>query len=105
LRRAVVVIAILFSMQSAISAGHYQSGSIKNITATTAGLMVMMDTGMPSNCEGSPHGWMLIEQKNTTMISVVLAAWASQNRSGTIYTSGRSGGSRYCLVTQFDPAN
>ena len=60
---------------------------------------------MPSNCEGSPHGWMLIEQKNTTMISVVLAAWASQNRSGTIYTSGRSGGSRYCLVTQFDPAN
>ncbi|MDE1463408.1 hypothetical protein [Spartinivicinus poritis] len=60
---------------------------------------------MPTNCEGTPYGWMLIEQKKTTIISMVLAAWASQNKSGTIYTSGRLGDSGYYLVTQFDPDN
>ncbi|NOU49128.1 hypothetical protein HG263_00995 [Pseudoalteromonas sp. JBTF-M23] len=95
---------MLLSVQPVIAAENYQSGKIKNITATTDGLMVMMDTRLPSNCEGTPYGWMLIEQKNTTIISVVLAAWASQAKSGTIYTSGRPDGG-YCLVIQFDPAN
>lgn len=105
MKRILFILVMLVSVQSTTAAEYYQSGEIINITATTNGLMVMMDTGLPSNCEGTPYGWMLIEQKNTTMISVVLAAWASQAKSGTIYTVGRPDGSGYCLVNQFDPDN
>ena len=95
---------------SAISAApfaaeNYQSGKIKNLTAITSGIMIMLDTGLPSNCAGTPYGWMLIKQEHTALTSVVLAAWASGNKSGTVYTSGREGGVGFCLVSQFDPEN
>jgi len=105
MKKILISLVLAFSSQLANSAEHYQSGAIKNITSTPAGLMIMMDSGLPSNCEGTPFGWMLIEQKNTTMISVVLAAWASNNKSGTVYTSGRPNGTGYCIVNQFDPNN
>ena len=38
----------------------YLPGSITNITSTTEGLMIMLDTGVPTNCAGTPNGWMLI---------------------------------------------
>ncbi|KAB0482191.1 hypothetical protein F7Q91_04180 [Vibrio chagasii] len=84
---------------------NYQNGKIKNLTVTTAGIMIMMDTGQPNNCAGTPYGWLLIKQEYTALTSVVLAAWASGNKSGTVYTSGREGGVGFCLVTQFDPNN
>jgi len=90
---------------SVFSDDYYQSGKIKNITATTGGLMLMMDSGLPSNCEGTPFGWMLVEQKNTALISLILAVWAADKAAGTVYTSGRVNGSGYCLVNQFDPKN
>ncbi|MEW4363837.1 hypothetical protein [Aliikangiella maris] len=64
-----------------------------------------MDTGLPDNCKDTPYGWMLIKQEHTAIISTVLAAWASDNKSGTAYTSGRSGGTGYCIVNQFNPVN
>ncbi|MBD1567700.1 hypothetical protein [Vibrio sp. S12_S33] len=87
------------------AAEHYQTGKIKNLTVTTAGIMIMMDTGQPDNCAGTPYGWLFIKQEHTALTSVILAAWASGNKSGTVYTTGREGGVGYCLVNQFDPAN
>jgi len=87
------------------SAEYYQTGKIKNLTAVTQGIMINMDTGQPDNCEGTPYGWLLIKQEHTAISSVVLASWASGNKSGTVYTSGRENGSGYCIVNQFDPAN
>jgi hypothetical protein len=99
----IVLFGLLVSL-NAYAANSYQSGKIKNLTATTGGVMVMLDTGLPDNCEGSPYGWMLIKQSNTAITSVVLAAWVAGKTQGTFYTSGRPNGTGFCVVIQFDPA-
>ncbi|MDX1304561.1 hypothetical protein [Photobacterium sp.] len=99
------LLAVALMSYSVSAAPNYQSGSIENLTAVESGVMIMMDKGLPDNCEGSPYGWMLIKQEHTAITSVVLAAWASGKKSGTVYTSGRESGNGFCLVNQFDPAN
>ena len=94
-----------FIMTNCWAAANYQSGKIKNLTATTGGIMIMMDKGLPDNCAGTPYGWLLIKEENTALTSVVLAAWVSGKSTGTVYTSGRGNGTGYCIVNQFDPAN
>jgi hypothetical protein len=95
---------LLFSF-SAIAGPDYQSGKIVNLTAGTYGIMIMMDSGAPENCEGTPYGWLLIKQEHTAIVSVVLAAWASGKKEGTVYTFGQKNSTGYCLVSQFDPVN
>ncbi|KJY73828.1 hypothetical protein [Vibrio nigripulchritudo] len=105
MRKFFLLLCLSSISAASFSAANYQSGKIKNLTATTSGIMIMMDAGLPDNCAGTPYGWMLIKQEHTAMTSVVLAAWASGNKSGTVYTSGREGGVGYCLISQFDPVN
>lgn len=63
----------------------------------------MLDTSIPDNCSGTPYGWMLIKQDHTALTSMVLTAWASGKKKGTVYTSGRAAnGTGYCVVNQFD---
>ncbi len=105
MNKIIIGIAIVFVAVDCLSGESYQSGNIKNITAVTKGVMIMMDSGVPDNCEGTPHGWLLIKQEHTAITSVVLAAWASGNKKGTVYTSGRENGNGYCTVNQYDPQN
>lgn len=79
----------------------YHSGALNNITSTASGLMVMLDTGLPDNCAGTPYGWMLIPELNKTMIATALLMWATGSRLVTIYTTPNPGG--YCIVNQLDP--
>ncbi|WP_054114255.1 hypothetical protein [Marinagarivorans algicola] len=87
------------------SAEGHQTGKITNLTATTHGILIKLNKGLPSNCEGTPFGWMLIRQENTALISVVLATWISGQSTGTVYTSGTANSTGYCIVNQFDPDN
>lgn len=87
------------------SAENYQYGRIKDLTAVIGGVMIKLDADLPTVCEGTPYGWMLVKQEHTALVSVVLTAWASGNKSGTVYVSGLDSQSRYCLVNQFDPSN
>ena len=83
------------------AAPHYIAGKIKNITSSPGGLLVMLDSGVPDNCEGAPYNWMLIKQENTTMISVALAVWVSGKLEVQVYTNPIASGS--CVINQFDP--
>jgi hypothetical protein len=83
-------------------AGHYAYGRLTNVTSGAAGLLVMLDVGVPTNCTGTPYGWMVIPESNKTMIAVALITWQNKG-SGTVYTDGISA-SGYCTVNQFDPA-
>lgn len=95
----------LFSTSFSMAAENYVSGKITNITAIEGALLVNVENGMiPDNCAGTPYNWMKIKQENTTMVSVVLAQWAANNRVATVYTSGIETGGKYCLVIQVDPA-
>ena len=90
---------------NAVAATSHQAGDISNLTASTDGIMIKINNGLPDNCDGTPYGWMLVKQEHTALTSVVLAAWVSGNKAGTVYTSGRENGTGYCLITQFDPSN
>lgn len=103
--RLVFVLVALFVSVVGRAAENHQTGDIKNLTATEKGIMINFGTGSPDNCDGTPHGWLLIKQENTALTSVVLAVWVSGNKSGTVYTSGLENGSGFCIVNQFDPAN
>ncbi|WP_283130807.1 hypothetical protein [Enterovibrio norvegicus] len=105
MRKLFLLLCLSAISMTSFAAADYQSGKIKNLTGVTSGIMIMMDSGLPDNCAGTPYGWMLIKQEHKALTSVILAAWASGNKSGTVYTSGREGGVGYCLVNQFDPAN
>lgn len=95
----------IFSTPFTIAAENYVSGKITNITAIEGALLVKVENQIiPENCAGTPYNWMKIKQENTTMISVVLAQWAANNRVATVYTSGIETGGKYCLVIQVDPA-
>ena len=68
-------LAVVFMVFTAPSyaADYYLSGNVMNITTTTSGLMIMLDSGIPTNCQGTPSNWMLIKEENKTMISMALA--------------------------------
>lgn len=93
---------VLFSASS-YAANHYLSGNIVNVTTNASGLMIMLYTGVPTNCQGTPHNWMLIKEENKTMISMALAMWASGKKAATVYTAGMNPGSN-CEITQLDPS-
>jgi hypothetical protein len=103
-RVSLALIAALGAMTlTTHAADTYLSGTMTNITSGTPGLMLMLDTGVPTNCAGSPYGWMLIPEANKTMIATALMAWHSGNRVVTVYTNAAPSGS-LCIVNQFDPA-
>ena len=103
MKRIFILLSLLLPFMT-MAAPNYQSGKINNLTVVTSGIMIKMDKGLPDNCAGTPYGWMLIKQEYKAITSVVLTIWASGNKAGTVYTSGRQDGVGYCLVSQFDPA-
>jgi hypothetical protein len=82
----------------------YLSGKITNITSGTSGLMIMLDSGVPDNCQGTPYNWMLIPEANKTMIATILLFYSSdKNKIYTIYTQGCNPG-EFCIINQVDPS-
>lgn len=80
------------------------SGKMTNITSIEGALLIQIDDGkLPDNCSGQRHPWMRLDQQNSTMISVALAAWYSGNRGVTIYTQDKDNNVSYCNIKQLDP--
>jgi len=67
-------------------------------------MLIMMDAGVPDNCQGTPYNWMLIEETHKTMLSVALAMWSTGKKSAVVYTTGLDG-TGYCIIGQLDPSN
>lgn len=97
--------AAIFVMSPAVfSAPSWTGGNILNLTSTSAGVMIIMDSGAPDNCAGTPHGWLLVRNQDKVMAAMVMAMWASERKAATVYTSGIDRGTGFCVVTQVDPA-
>ncbi len=87
-----------------------KGGIITDITSVVSGLLIRIDTGVPTVCAAAGTDptipqWMEISEANRTMVSVALAAWASGNKQVTISADGSTGVSTYCRILQFDPLN
>jgi hypothetical protein len=97
----ILVLAALISMP-ALAGPYYLGGNVSNMTTTAQGVYIMLDSGVPENCKGTPYGWMVIREANKTMAAAVLAMWASGRRGATVYTSGIDG-TGYCIINQVHP--
>jgi hypothetical protein len=84
----------------------YLSGRISNVAFAGDQTMIMLDTGLPGNCAGSPYGWMIIPGEYKAMAAFVLGLWMRGDAPQvqvTVYTDGLVLGG-YCRINQVDPA-
>ena len=75
---------------------------ILDVTSIRDGVLIKLDSAVPDNCAGTPYGWMLIPDKNKTILSVALLA-EMMGVGGAVYTSGIPASRTFCTVTQFPP--
>lgn len=101
--RAVLACGALLAAPAGWAAENWQRGNISEVTTTARGLMIRLDSGLPTNCTGTSLGWMLIPEANKTMVSTTLLLWIMGRRTIDVYTSAASAGDSYCSVTQVDP--
>jgi hypothetical protein len=85
----------------ASAAANYISGHISAFTTTPNGVLIMIDGGLPTNCAGTPFGWMEISSP-TPMAALVLGVWLRGDASTTVLTvfTAGIGGDGYCAVNQ-----
>jgi hypothetical protein len=102
LRKILVAACGLMLGTPAHSESSWLAGNIVNISSGSAGLFIMLSTGVPDNCAGTPYSWMLIPESAKTMIAVTLLA-RLQNWPVVVYTNGRDA-TGYCTINQVDPS-
>ena len=101
--RIILARSALFTAPAGWAAENWLRGNISEVTTTARGLMIRLDSGLPTNCTGTSMGWMLIPEANKTMVSTTLLLWITGRRVIDVYTSAPSAGDSYCSVTQVDP--
>jgi hypothetical protein len=90
---------------NAWSAENYLYGHISNVTFSNDEIWIMLDTGVPTNCVGTPYNWMSIVAQDKAMQGFVLGLWMRGDESQvamTVYTTGKSA-SGMCLIASIDP--
>ena len=100
--KAATLALTIFTATTSNAADTYVVGNITNVTSYPGGMLIMMDNGVPTNCIGTPSGWMLIRSENKTMIAMALTMLAMGKRNAAVYTSGILS-SGYCEIGQYDP--
>lgn len=103
---AAALVAFLAVGERAHAGPDYLSGHISNVTFGANSVLVMLDTGLPDNCAGSPYGWMLIPGGAKVAQAFVLGLWLRGDAAQTsvyIYTTSPPSSGAYCEVTQIDP--
>ncbi len=96
------VTGVLITSSIVLAGPSWLGGNITNITSSKAGLSIILDSGLPDNCQGVSYNWMRIKQEDSAMISVALTLWTTGKTSVTVYTDGIVNGK--CIINQLDPA-
>ena len=101
---ALAAVTMLSSL-SANAQASYATGHITAVTSTTNGLMIMLDVAVPTNCTGTPFGWLLIPETNKTMVTLVMGLYLRDGFNSdvvTVYTGG-IGSVGFCVIGQVQP--
>jgi hypothetical protein len=102
--RLTLLAAAALAFSTARAADSNQTGHITRVSYITSGVLIMLDTGPPTNCSATPYGWMMIAAPYTAMIAFVTGLWFQGGAASTqlaVYTSGIDG-TGYCQVSQID---
>jgi hypothetical protein len=95
----------LLSTRPAYAYENYQVGHITRVSYVTSGILIMIDNAVPTNCTGTPYGWLMISSSSTSMMAFVTGLWMRGDAaqvSVTIYTGGIDSTTGYCQVGQID---
>jgi hypothetical protein len=102
----VAALLLCCAVSTANAGPYYQVGRITNVTFTGDNMLIILDSGLPDNCAGTPYGWMWLPASAKPMMAFVMGLWLRGDLSKitvTVYTSGRDATS-FCQVNQIDPA-
>ena len=99
---SLIIAALLISLTGATAhAGpNYLAGNITLHTTLVGGMLIMLSTGVPDNCNGTPAGWMYIPESNKTMVAMTIAAIINDKKYVVVYTNGYPDPSGYCVINQ-----
>ena len=92
---------------TAVAEQGYLGGHITNTSFVGDAIYIILDTGVPGNCAGTPYGWMVVRGRDKAMQALVLSLRASGDfpiTPVTVYTDG-IGSSGYCEINQLDPVD
>ena len=79
------------------------TGYITRVSYAQDAVLIMLSSGVPSNCTGVSYNWLTIPAQNKAMQAFVTGLWMRGDAASkplAVYTSGISAGS--CLVNQID---
>ncbi len=97
-----LLLTMLLTLSIAAHAGpHYLSGKLSNIASSSQYISIMLDTGVPENCNGVAYNWMRINKEDTVMVSMILSMWVAKKNNVTVYTRRNADGQ--CDIYSLDP--
>lgn len=94
------LLALLALCPSVHADATFQNGRIDAVTYAGDEIYIRLDGGNPTNCTGSPFGWMRIPSTSKAMIALVTGLYLRGDLASvnvTVYTSGLDS-SGYCTV-------
>ena len=85
-----------------------ENAHIARVACVSTGVLIMIEGALPTNCAGTPCGWLMVGSSSTGMIAFITGLWmrgdASQ-MSVVVYAAGVDS-MTYCQVNQVDtPGN
>jgi len=83
---------------------NYENGHITRVSYYLDLVLISVDSGVPTNCSGTPSGWIAIPAANKAMQAFVTGLWMrgdALDKSFTFYTGG-IGTSGFCELGQLD---
>lgn len=96
-------LSVIAISASAHAGDNFISGNITQFTSIKNGMLLMIDNGLPTNCQGSPFGWMEISENNKTILAMALTAVTLGQKNVTVYTEGVTGSDGFCVINQIQP--
>ena len=99
---AIALAAVLSAPAHAFDS--YENGHITRVSYYADLVLISVDSGVPTNCSGSPSGWIAIPAANKAMQAFVTGLWMrgdALDKSFTFYTGG-IGTSGFCELGQLD---
>lgn len=71
--KKILLLSVLLTQQ-VFAAETCVSGNMTSITSISEGLLIRLESGnLPTVCNGTPYGWMLIPQTSKVILTVTLA--------------------------------
>ena len=107
----IIALCIIFGLLSAflvarpaLAFDNYQFGHISRVSFVPNAVLIMLDNGIPTNCTGTPAGWLMINASSAPIVAFVTGLWMRGDASQVqlaVYTSGIDSTS-FCQVSQID---